>query len=217
MGLGAEAWREAARRSRDLAARLALLESTTGLHSAAVATLERGRALTLRQALGLDAAWLTSLSPEKRAPIEVAQRHLAELRESPPRPEEGSDPARLLRWEEAVIAAEATSETAQQAAGYQPLPSLDAGALAALAPTGGAVILLAAAEEDASAYILPAGCTRVEAKHFVSLPETSARAQREILIGWWEAYGPSGAARIWSHSLGPIGCWRRSWNSSGTR
>ncbi|HVT26635.1 MAG TPA: CHAT domain-containing tetratricopeptide repeat protein [Lacipirellulaceae bacterium] len=188
-GTGTETRDTAAQVSQNLAARLALLEAALGQHQTAVATLERGRALALREALALDEIWLAGLPPQRRSAIRAAQQSLAQLRANPPLPEEGSNPGRVLSWEASMAEAERELDAAHDAAGYRPVPSLDTPALAALPPSGGAIVLLAAAEECGGAYILPAGVKQVVELHHVRLPGASRPTLRNLLIRWVTAYG----------------------------
>lgn len=184
-----EARADAARRGRDLIPRLALLELSRGEVAAAAATLERGRALGLREALALDDVWLSALpgaAAKKR--IVAAREHLAKLRIASPRAERGLNPGQVRVWEHSVVAAEAELAAALNAAGFAPLPSLDAAGLAALAPRDGALVLLAVGSEGGAAVVLPSGCEEPGTEHTLMLPGATTAALREMLFAWFDAY-----------------------------
>jgi hypothetical protein len=78
---------------------------------------------------------------------------------------------------------------ARQSSSLVPPPSLDAGALSALAPPGGAVVLLATAPDAGIAFVLPRATSEADRRiGTVPLPEATAPALREMLIRWDSAY-----------------------------
>ena len=187
----AETRGEAARRSRNLVSLLALLETELGDPHAAVATLERGRAIALRATLSL--AWLETLSDNQRAPVDQASEVLGDLRRNLPSVADARHPGAVRAWEQAVAEAQAalSAELAavEMAAGFSPPQSLDAAALAALAPPGWAVVLLATTPDGGMAFLLPHAPpgTPPMIKH-VSLPQATSPALRDLLITWNTAY-----------------------------
>ena len=183
---------QVARRSQDLVARLALLDLSRGEPCAAVATLERGRAAALRAALQLDDIWLADLSDDLRLPIVPARMELENLRAKPPLGAEGIHPGQVWAWEAEIAAAAASLNaalaTAHTANGFTSPSPLNATAVVALAPTGGALVQLVAGPEGGAAIVLPSGCTTPASEHVVMLPAATITALRKILIGWLKAY-----------------------------
>jgi CHAT domain-containing protein len=189
-GASLELRSDAAQRSHDLSASLALLEVAQGEPSAAASTLERGRAVWLREALSLDEVWLAALPADAQTSIRTARTRLAGLRAGPPASAQGPNPAHVRAWEAELQRAEAELMAAQKAAGYAPPPPLDATALAALAPPGGAVLLLAATEQGGLACLLPSGCGGVlDERHSLLLPEATTDALRAAMSAWLPASG----------------------------
>jgi hypothetical protein len=150
---------DVAQRSRGLSAILAHQEALAGEHAAAAETLERGCAVVLRQALGLDSVWLAALPAEAQAPIRVARARLAGLSESRAMDGVLQNSVLVCAREAELDRAEAELLAALQAAGLAPLPSLDATGLAALASPGGAVVLLALTEFCGLASLFPHRCS----------------------------------------------------------
>jgi CHAT domain-containing protein/tetratricopeptide (TPR) repeat protein len=174
--------------SDDLAAELACLEVTLGLYGAAVATLERGKAIGLRKALGLDEAWLAGLAEEQRVQIVQSHAQLLDLRASQVEVGATIDPVLLRASETEISAAHAALDAVLANAQFTPQSVFDAAALGGLAPEGGAIVLLAAATHGGIGFVLPAGCSKVSEEHAVALPEATRSAMRGLLAGWDRAY-----------------------------
>lgn len=198
LGPSFETRAQARRRGGDLVYRLALLELSRGEVSAAVATLERGRALSLREALALDDAWLAAVPEASRALVSAARQRLSTLRTMPPRSRHGLDPAQIRTWEHDVSAAEKALDATLATAGYAVPPPLDGSAIAASAPDGGALVLLVSGTAKGAAIVLPSGCGEPAAEHVVDLPRATAAALNRKLVGWLDTCGkiPRAAANV---------------------
>ncbi len=184
---------KAAQLSEDLVPRLVLLEVELRLVTAAVATLERGRALGLRAALRLDYLWLSRMGDDFRVPILRARQRLERLRVAPPDGVSGSQPDRVRFWEAEIVEAEAALAAAlavaRQAIGFTPPQSLDAAALTSLAPADGALVLFTIAPEGGAAFVLPQGQGGLVGEtHTVQLPGATKQALRARLEGWDSGY-----------------------------
>ncbi len=197
---------DAAQRSRDLVISLALLEHDRDDAHAAAEVLERGRAAALRTALELDDIWLDSLPGTTRVPIVQARDLLDRLRAAPPSATEGADPALMRGWEADIAnthtALDAALAAAQEAGGFRPPSPLDADGLAALAPDGGALLLLAAGPDRGLACVVPhRPGTKPPMAHTVPLPLATDDAVRTMLRDWLDAHnglrGTLGNARTY--------------------
>lgn len=91
------------------------------------------------------------------------------------------------------------------------IPSiLDAGAILAQAPPGGALITFMLTPEGSAAWVLPHGTSRVENTHAMPLSPEIYRALRELARGWLNAYFD------WQRG-GPLDNWKTAVESAGRR
>lgn len=202
LAVSREARAQIAHDAGDLVSRLAMLELACGKVGEAAVTLERGRALRLRQALALDEAWLAALPDREQARIVAARDRLAALREAQPQPAQGLLPDQIRAWEKAVRQAARALKDAQAAAGFAPPKPLSAARLAALAPANGALVFLVCGPDKGAAIVLPGGCRTPAIRHVVECAEADAATLREILRIWLEAY--QGCIRDASDARDPV-------------
>ena len=179
---------ETARQSQDLVAHLALLELSLSDPLGAIMTLERGRALGLRQALSLDDVWLAGLPATARMPIIRAGTELEHLRITGLLSSANTHPSQVRAWEARIAGAaldlDTALATARVASGFSPPAALDAEALTALAPAGGALVELVAGSHGGAAIVLPAGCGMPTMANVVFLPNATSVQLRQRLAGW---------------------------------
>ena len=193
---------EAALFAGDLPVLLAMIEVSRGELVRAVETLERGRALALREALSLDDIWLDDASEASRLAIRDARAALSAVREQAAIG--APDRIRSIRdWDSRIEQAQAALadalERARESAGFIPPSPLDFAELAELSPPGGAIVIFAAGVESGVAFVVTSHGEASVSPVAVQLPDASDAALQHLVADWADVY----ALQLEAHDDGP--------------